>query len=172
MTIGLFYGSSNGNTEGAANLIKEAFDQVQPGMVTLVNVAYADLGTLPDYEKLILGSSSWDNGELQDDWRDVFAELDSFDLAGKQVAVFGFGDQVEYPTTFQDAIGTLAQKARERGAQLVGCWPTEGYTFEQSLAVEDGVFVGLSLDNDNQRQLTAPRISAWVQQLVQEFGLA
>jgi flavodoxin I len=172
MNIGLFYGSSNGNTEGAARMIKEAFDQVQPDLVTLVNVAYDDLGTLSTYDKLILGSSSWDDGELQDDWRDVFDELDSFDLAGKQVAVFGFGDQVEYPTTFQNAIGTLAHKARERGAQLVGHWPTEGYTFEQSLAVEDGIFVGLSLDNDNQRQLTPQRINTWVQQLVKEFGLA
>jgi flavodoxin I len=93
-------------------------------------------------------------------------------LAGKKAAVFGQGDQRGYPATFQDCIGMLGRKVRERGGSLVGFTSTEGFNFDESLGVEDGKFMDLSLNDDNQRDLTEGRIQAWVQQLVAEFELA
>jgi flavodoxin I len=169
--IGLFYGSSKGSTEGAAMRIKKEFNTIQSDLVTVINVADGDLSTMADYDKIILGSSTWDDGQLQEDWRDVFDQMDSQDLSGKQVAVFGFGDQYEFPGTFQCALGILAKKARERGAELVGLWPTQGYKFEHSEGLEDGSFLGLALDSANQYEMTRKRIKAWVQQLAREFEL-
>jgi flavodoxin I len=170
--IGLFYGSSVGNTEDAARSIQRAFDAFQPGLVSLVNIAgYASIRTMPNYEYVIIGASSWLDGGLQEDWLRVLPQMGEIDLQGKKVALFGLGDQVNYPDAFQDAIGILAQHVRQRGAVLVGRWPTEGYTFTASRGVEDGMFLGLSLDNDNQLHLTEQRVRQWVQQLLQEFGL-
>jgi flavodoxin I len=171
--IGLFYGSSAGNTEDAAQMIKKEFDALQPGVVSMVNVAtYGDLKVMESYDKIIMGASSWLDGGLQEDWFRALPQLDEVNLQGKQVAVFGLGDQRNYPGAFQDAIGILATRARKRGGELVGTWPTEGYTFTHSQGVENGVFLGLALDNDNQLHLTMQRVKSWVQQLVREFGLA
>jgi flavodoxin I len=171
-SIGLFFGSSKGNTESAARRIKKEFDAIQSGLVTVVDVKTGDLSTLSEYDKVILGSSTWEDGQLQEDWMEVFKQLDGMDLSGKQVAVFGFGDQYEFSNTFQSAIGILAHKARERGGELVGLWPTDDYNFDESSAVENGHFLGLALDSANQYEKTRPRIKSWVQQLGKEFGIS
>jgi flavodoxin I len=114
---------------------------------------------------------TWNIGELQTDWEDCLEQFDDLDLHGMQVALFGLGDEGGYPDTYQDAVGILAQKVRERGAEIVGHWPTEGYDFEASLAVEDGRFLGLMLDNDTAPELTAERIMQWVHQIAAEFGV-
>lgn len=166
--IGLFYGSTNGATAACALLIQQAFAE-HSITVELFDVADYMLETMLDFEHLILGISTWNRGQLQKDWEAVFAELDELDLNGKQVALFGLGDQVGYPDTFLDAIFFVAEQVREQGAQVVGAWPTVGYTFTQSWAVETGHFLGLALDEDNQSDLTQGRVNAWVTQLRSEF---
>ena len=93
------------------------------------------------------------------------------DFSGKTIAIYGLGDQVGYPDEFLDAMGELHEFFTERGAKLVGSWPTDGYEFEQSAAVIDDKFVGLALDLDNQAGLTEDRLNAWLSQIAPEFGL-
>jgi flavodoxin I len=171
MTIGLFYGSTSGNTEMAAEVIQQEFDKIQPGLVELHNIGNTNLEDLMNYDKLIIGVPTYNIGELQDDWYLVFDQLDALSLAGCQVALFGLGDQYGYADTFQDALGILGNKLREIGAELIGFTSIEGYDFSQSLGVEEGQFMGLALDEDHQASLTEPRIRAWVQQLIHEFAL-
>ena len=167
-TIGLFYGSTNGATTVVARRIANAF-AAQGVTVEVFDIADYVLETMLEFEHLILGVSTWNVGELQKDWDEVFAELDELDLTDKQVALFGLGDQVGYPDTFLDALFFVADKVRERGATIVGTWPTTGYTFTQSWAVEGGHFLGLAVDEDNQFRLTQSRIDTWVAQLLCEF---
>ncbi|MBX3013799.1 MAG: flavodoxin [Caldilineaceae bacterium] len=167
--IGLFYGSTNGATAAVAGLIEQAFT-AHAIPIDCFDIADYLLETMLDFDQLILGVSTWNVGQLQKDWEAVFAEFDTLDLHGKQVALFGLGDQVGYPDTFLDALFFVADKVRERGATLVGAWPTAGYTFTQSWAVEAGHFVGLALDEDNQAALTAARVETWVAQLRAEFA--
>lgn len=169
--IGLFFGSDTGNTARAAELIRKEFDRFQPGLVTVTDIARCNLRDLEAYDKLILGVPTWNIGELQSDWDLLFPQMDTLNLTGKQVALFGLGDEGGYPDTYQDAIGIIGAKVRERGAQLVGYWSTAGYDFIASRGVEDGKFMGLALDNDNAPELTPERIKAWVRQLIHEFGL-
>jgi len=170
-TIGLYYGTCTGNTEEVAQEMKRAFEKLQPGIVTLIDVAETNLSDMVTFDKLIFGAPTWNIGELQSDWEDRLPEMDELDLHGKQVAVFGLGDEGGYPDTYQDAVGILARKARERGAELVGHWPLDGYTFDASVALEDGRFLGLALDNDTAPELTPGRIKKWIQQVAAEFGV-
>ncbi|MCB0165804.1 MAG: flavodoxin [Anaerolineae bacterium] len=173
MNIGLFYGSTTGCTESAAEAIQAQLNHFQAGLVTLINVGDIDhLEQMLNYDKIIIGVPTWNIGELQVDWEDVFEQFDELDLSGKQVALFGTGDQYGYPENFQDAIGIVGQKARQVGAEIVGRWTLDDYDHTASLAEEDGMFIGLALDDDNQANLSDRRIAAWVKQLLEEFGFA
>ncbi|MGC9504196.1 flavodoxin FldA [Baaleninema sp.] len=167
--IGLFYGSTTGNTETAAETIQAEFGG--DDIVELHNIADADLSELEDYDCLILGSPTWNIGELQSDWEGCFDELDDLDFSGKKVAYFGVGDQIGYADNFQDAMGILEEKVSSLGGQTVGHWPADGYDFSESKAVKNGKFIGLALDDDNQDDLTEERIQKWVVQLKSEFGV-
>lgn len=172
--VGLFYGSTDGNTAAAAQEIKRQIDAALAGRaepVELLDVAEVYLDEMVDFDCLILGAPTWNTGQLQRDWDAVLPELDELDLTGKRAAVFGLGDQVGYPDTFADALFFVADKLRERGAELVGAWPADGYRFRSSWACVDGQFIGLVLDEHNQPELTPGRIERWVAQILGEFGL-
>lgn len=167
--IGLFYGTQTGNTETLAQAIQAEFGG--DSVVTLHDIADASPDDFADYACLIVGCPTWNIGELQTDWEGFYDELDEIDFSGKKVAYFGAGDQIGYADNFQDAMGILAEKIRSLGGTTVGQWPTIGYEFNESKAVQNGKFVGLALDEDNQPELTESRISTWVAQVKMAFGV-
>jgi flavodoxin I len=167
--VGLFYGTTTGKTENAAEMIKEALGG--DDVVTLHDIADVDSDEFSQYECIIIGCPTWNIGELQSDWEGYIDELDNIDFSGKKVAYFGTGDQIGYADNFQDAMGILEEKISGLGGKTVGFWPTDGYEHEASVAVKNGKFVGLAIDDDNQAELTEERIQKWVTQLKTEFGL-
>ena len=169
--IGLFYGTDTGFTEIVVKLFVEEFELVAPNLLTVHNIADGPITILQQYEHLIIGCPTWDIGQLQADWDKAYNELDTLDLSGKQVAIFGLGDQYGYPDSYCDAIGILGRKLRERGAELVGFTSTEGYEFTYSDGVENGRFMGLALDEDNESDKSPERVTDWVWQLVDKFDL-
>ncbi len=167
--IGLFYGSTTGKTESAAEMIQQELGGED--VVTMHEISEVEDSDFDDYENLIIGCPTWDIGELQADWGGYYDELDNIDFSGKKVAYFGTGDQVGYSENFQDAMGMIEEKISEQGGTTVGHWSTDGYEFESSKAVKSGKFVGLALDEDNQSELSDERIKKWVAQLKSEFGV-
>jgi len=159
MKIGIYYGSTTGNTKSAAEAIRDAFTGEE---IVCESIAKAQPDGLTGYDLLILGSSTWGDGELQDDWAAFLPKMDSIDLTGRKVALFGHGDQGGWADTFLDAMGILYDKVVERGATVIGSWPIDGYDHTDSKAVRDGRFVGLALDEANQSGASAGRIAAWV----------
>lgn len=172
MHIGLFYGSSTCYTEIAAEKIRDYFAANWDITVTLHNVADDSLQLMEGYDYLILGIPTWDYGELQEDWEQVWPELGRLDLSGKKVALYGCGDQLGYPEWFQDALGYLHNEVVKQGAEICGHWPAEGYEFTSSMALtpDESAFVGLSLDEETQFELSEQRIADWCQQIHGEFG--
>lgn len=60
----------------------------------------------------------------------------------------------------------------ENGGEIIGVRPRDGYQFQASKPVfEEGWFVGLALDEDNQSDLTMTRIRAWLEQVAQEANI-
>lgn len=169
--IGLFYGSDTGFTEIVVRLIEEEFNAIHPLLLTIHNIADVPVTIMQPYDRLIIGCPTWDIGQLQADWDKAYNELDALDLSGKQVAIFGLGDQYGYPDSYCDAIGILAEKLVSLGAELVGFTATAGYEFTHSEGVKNGQFLGLALDEDNESDKSPQRVSDWVWQLVDEFDL-
>jgi flavodoxin, long chain len=160
----IIYGSTTGNAAMAAETIAAKL-----GGGDIKEVAKASKDDLVDYENIILGSSTWGDGELQDDWYGFLPTLKSANLNGKTVAVFGVGDQFSYSSTYVNAMGELYDAAKAAGAKIIGETSTEGYSFDESTAVRDGKFVGLALDYDNQDALSVDRITAWINQILPEL---
>jgi flavodoxin I len=63
----------------------------------------------------------------------------------------------------------LYEQFKECGATIIGEWATEGYNFKNSKAVVDGCFVGLALDQENQKDLTPDRLDTWLKMLAKAW---
>ncbi len=165
MSIAIVYGSSTGNTQSAAEMIAEKIGVD----MDIIDVASTDIETLNGYDKLILGTSTWGDGELQDDW-DAF-EWDGADFSGKTVALFGMGDQESYAEEYCSAMKLLCDEVTKAGAKVVGEWDNDGYEHEASQSINDeGKFIGLALDADNQDDETETRIQKWVELIKPHFA--
>jgi len=170
--IGMFYGSNTGFTEEVARQIKEMLDNIESGLVEVFNIAHAAPQDMAQWDNLIFGVPTVNIGQLQDDWDVFWPRLDEIDFTDKKVAICGLGDQYNYSDTFLDAVGMLANKVKERGGELVGEWPTTGYQFENSLALDGDHFMGLALDEENEPNLTQSRLETWLSQVLAAFGIA
>ncbi|WP_456402149.1 flavodoxin [Hydrogenimonas sp.] len=156
MAVGIFYGSTGGATARVAEMIGKRLNSD----ADLIDVADATSEEFERYETIILGTSTWGDGDLQEDWEAFFETFRTIDLSGKTVAIFGLGDQEEYPETFLDGMGALYTQAIKNGANIVGDgWPASGYDFDESLAIVDQAFVGLAIDEENQENLTPQRVA-------------
>lgn len=164
MSIGIFYGSSTGNTKDVATKLREALGG------DLYNITDVDTDTIAGYDTLVFATSTWGAGDLQDDWEDFFPNLEDIDFSGKKVAIMGLGDQDNYGDTFVDGMQILAEKVEELGGSLVGFTSTDGYEYDSSEAEQEGRFVGLVIDEDCQSDLTDERIKNWVADLKTAFG--
>ena len=169
-TIGLFYGSSTCYTEMAGEKIR---DRLGAARVDFFNINETPIIQAEFYDYLIFGIPTWDYGELQEDWEEIWEELDQVDFKGRKVALYGLGDQIGYPEWFLDAMGYLHSKLVARGAIACGYWPTTGYEFidSKALTADNTLFVGLALDDENEFTLSATRIDTWCSQVLREFGL-
>ena len=160
MKTGIFFGSTTGTCEALAGRIATALG-VDSTDVHNASELTADL--VGQYDRLVLGSSTWGGGDLQDDWFDAIETLKGLNLSGKQVALFACGDASSYGDTFCNALGTLYDELQDTGATFIGTGvSTDDYSYDDSTAVRDGAFVGLPLDEVNEDDKTDERIKNWV----------
>ena len=105
----VIYGSSTGSCQSIAETIASKLG------VEAVDVTSINDDTIASHDNLILGTSTWGAGEMQDDWYDGVKTLKSAGLAGKTVALFGCGDSESYPDTFCGGLKELKDAAVEAG---------------------------------------------------------
>lgn len=153
------YGSSTGTCESIAQTIAEKLG------VEAIDAANLSADTIKNHDNLLLGTSTWGAGELQDDWYDALKTIKAEGLEGKTVAVFGCGDCEAYCDTFCGGMKELHDSAEAAGARVIGSVDAAGYSYEDSEAVVDGRFVGLALDDVNEDDKTEQRIEAWLEEI-------
>jgi flavodoxin I len=167
MGIGIFYGTQTGTTDGVANTMLRYLGDL---VTTCKCIVSATADEIAAHDFLILGGATWGDGELTDDWADFWPQMDAIDFTGKTVAIFALGDQAGYPGHFVSSMRYFWDKVQERGGQIVGLWPTEGYEFDHSDAVvAEGYFAGLAIDEINQPQLTEERVAAWCAFIAEQY---
>lgn len=162
----IIYSFNTVKTAKIAKLIHETFADEN---IETVNVEDITSTNFLKYDNLILGVPTWFDGELPNYWDEFVPDIEDMKLKGKTVALFGLGDQKNYPENFLDGVGILGNLLEEKGAKLVGFTSTEGYTFENSVAQRNNTFIGLAIDYENQGSKNKERVKKWVEQLKKEF---
>lgn len=167
-SIGIFFGTEGGNTEAIAELIRDQL--AEQNLISFKNISECETSDLLNHDVLLLGTSTWNIGDIQYDWEEKLEEISQLDLKGIKVGLFGVGDAEGYPDTFVDGMGILWDSMKESGPVLIGKWPTKDYTFDESKGLlDEDHFMGVVLDEDNESALTPERIETWVKQLLQEL---
>jgi flavodoxin I len=173
--VGIFFGTDTGNTRRIAKDIATALGSAITAKP--VNIRNATVTDLLAYDTLILGTPTYgegllpglSSGTVTESWEEFLPTLAGHDFTGKKVAIYGLGNQKGYPTEFVDAVFYLYEQFSQCGATLIGEWATEGYKFKASKAVIDGHFVGLALDQENQKDLTPDRLDTWLKTLAKAW---
>lgn len=164
--IGVFYGSTTGNTEQVAHLIAENLGVADTDVHDVAKSAPSDVAP---YDVLIFGASTWGDGDLQDDMHDFLDGLSSLDLKGKTAAVFGCGDE-SMSDTFCNGVDAIYKAVSKTGAEMTGAFDASVFDFNHSDAVEGGIAEGLLIDNMNHEDLTADRVKRWCDEIKQSVG--
>lgn len=169
--VGIFFGTDTGNSRKVAKSIhKQLGDELADKPVNIKNASIDDLLA---YEVLIIGTPTYGDGELPgltagtstESWEEFMPQLAGADFADKTIALYGLGDQEGYPDNFVDAMGMLYDAFADCGAKFVGFTSTAGFSFNSSKAAMGDEFVGLVLDEDNQKDLSEQRLQDWLAQI-------
>ena len=169
--VGVFFDTDTGNTRRIA---KDIAIKLGPAVAAKpVNVRNPTVEDMLAYDTLILGTPTYGEGQLPGlstgnattSWEEFLPKLAGQDFSGKKVAIYGLGNQKSYPLEFVDAMFYLHEQFKQCGAVLIGAWDTGGYSFQASKAVVDSRFVGLALDQENQKDLTPARLDTWLKML-------
>lgn len=163
--IGIFYGSTTGTT---AHVAMEIAHKLNIEEMDVHDVSKTEPSVVDDYDLLIMGTSTWGDGDMQEDWYDFLAGLEPLDLSSKCFAVFGCGDET-MKETFCSGVGKLYQKVLETGAKPGGEFNEFGYNFSHSGADIDGKVVGLVLDEVNHPELTSGKINEWTNEILKSL---
>ncbi len=164
--IAILYGSTSSNTENVATAIAKKLENHD---VDIFNVADISAEDVKSYSNLILGTSTWGLGDLQDDWDSFLKDFATLDFNSKTIALFGLGDSMSYPDTFVDGMGTIYNEITDKGAKIIGEVETSAYSYDESTACINDKFVGLALDEDNESHRSKERIENWVVQISPAF---
>lgn len=161
MATAIFYASNTGNTAEIATKISNQLENIE-----VFDIADSGIDKMLEFDKIILGTPTWGEGELSDDWLELWDDFSELNFSGKTIALFGLGDQDGYADFYLDAMGIIYEKVIEQDGNIIGSWEIdEDYYHEASLALKDDKFVGLALDEDNQDELTDERIEKWCEQI-------
>ena len=160
MKVGIIWGSDSGDTEDVMEYIVKKLSSYN---VENIHVENSSIDDFTKFDILLLGISTWYDGDLQSDWERFFPTFQEINFKDKSIAIFGLGDQYSYEDYFVDGIGILASEVIRNEGKIIGHWPTEGYEFVESKALfNKDLFYGLALDEGNQYELTKDRVDKWL----------
>lgn len=175
--IGIYFGTDTGTTRLVAKKLGRLLGETA---ARPLNVNRTEVGEFLSHDTLILGTPTYGIDQLPGkstniaagSWEEFLPGIEAIDFSGKTVALYGLGDQQKYGERFADSMIHLYRFFSERGASMIGRWPTDGYDFDKSQSVVDGAFVGLVLDQHNQPLLSDERMDRWIAQIKSEMERA
>lgn len=158
--IGIFYGSSGGNTKEVSEFIAEKLG------AEVTNIKDAKIEDFDKFTKFIFATSSYGFGELQDDWFEKIELLDEVDFKEKTVALVGVGGLARHADSFCSSLVDFLP--RIKGANLVGQSDLDGYKIKKSSAFINGKFIGLCVDFKGDKNWQS-RVEKWCESVKDNF---
>jgi len=172
----LLYAPKGGNVEKVSKAVSSIIGNENSDMLLIEEVNDKLISKISSYNKFVfiistIGRSNWDSFYTKIGWDLLLNEIRKLDLSNKIGSIIGLGDSLLYPDNFVDSMGILYEALKETNIKLVGRFDEESYEFGNSMAIENGKFVGLPIDQDNEKELTEGRIKNWFEQVKKDFGL-
>jgi flavodoxin I len=137
----IVYASQKGATSKMADIIAAGLEK-EGHSVLIRHVFEAKVEELPSYDLILLGSSTWANGDLHRDFVDFERDMEEQDLSGSFASTFGSGS-TRFPF-FCEAVEILEARLRSQGAK----------------------FLGKNLKSDELQRRTAEDTSEWTENLI------
>jgi flavodoxin I len=118
MKINAVYASTSGNTE----LVVESIGGFLKEAGVEVDLFRAEQSTKDVFESrmLIFATSTWEHGELNPFFKNLYEEMLNQDFSGKYGAFVGLGDTRYEKQLFCHGITLLYERFVERGGKLIG----------------------------------------------------
>ncbi|MFH2022594.1 MAG: flavodoxin domain-containing protein [Patescibacteria group bacterium] len=115
------YATMTGNTSTVAEaMVQHLVSKPAKALVKLIDLAELTPADLLNYDLIILGSSTWDDGDVNQVAKEFLGRLqaDKLDISKLKFAIFGLGDSF-YPN-FCKAPDVLQTCIADLGGQVVG----------------------------------------------------
>src|SRR5690625_2626415 len=114
----MLYASTTGNTELMAEAIVAYFENKQHQVVTKTfDFDPIDVDELLDYDAVLVGSHTWDDGDLPYEVEDFYEELDGVDITGQIAGVFGSADS--FYDNYGGAVGVVGVGLESKVGKII-----------------------------------------------------
>jgi len=116
--IFMVYASQTGNTEMVTDILEEQLIR-QGHEVVVKSFDFDDIPmeALADYDAVLVGTYTWDDGELPYEVEDFYIEMEDIDITNHIFGVYGSADS--FYDTYGGAIELVWDHAKHLGATLV-----------------------------------------------------
>jgi len=117
-----------------------------------------------------VGADHWNNETVVNEWPEFYQKIAEISFENKKVALVGLGNSLLYPSHFADDMSDHYTKLKKKNARIFGFVDAKGYDFTDSESlIEDSLFCGLAIDEDNEPELTTERLENWISALKSDF---
>lgn len=117
-TILLLYASTTGNTELIAEAIADELLYLKHEVeMKSFDFDRIDVEEVLDYDAVLIGTHTWDDGELPYEVEDFYDDLGDVDITGCIFGVFGSADS--FYRTYGGAVDLIADHAKNLGAEVL-----------------------------------------------------
>lgn len=114
----LLFASTTGNTELMADAIADQLLSHQHEVkIKSFDFDRIDVDEILDYDAVLVGTHTWDDGDLPYEVEDFYDDLGDVDITGKIFAVFGSADS--YYDSYGAAVDLIADHAKNLGAEVL-----------------------------------------------------
>jgi flavodoxin short chain len=116
----IVYASMTGNTEEIADIVAEAFENLQIE-VEIDECTQVDAADFTDADICVVATYTYGDGDLPDEIVDFYEELQEEDLSGKIYGVCGSGDTFydDFCKSVDDFDAAFAKTGAKKGAENV-----------------------------------------------------
>lgn len=119
MNINIIYASTSGNVEAVCEKVAEILTGLNH-QVILSRSEKTTMDAILHSEFLIMATSTWEHGELNPFYKNLYDQMADNDLSGKRSAFIGLGDKRYEPVLFCEAIEILKRRFIEKGGVEIG----------------------------------------------------